>query len=843
MRSEPPETAPESRLSVYENTKIEPKTKPHFYMVRSLLRVLILLALVLTGFVVIAVYWAVIKPVLPYETTLTVPELREEVAVIWDEYGVPTIQAGNEHDLYLALGWVHARDRLWQMTVSQLFTEGRFAEFLGEDVIELDKFSRTIGFWEIAGQLEEAMDEQTLQHLQSYSEGVNRFVRDHRRSLPLEFSLAGIQPLEWTPRHTIALSRLLGWELNVSWWTKVMMGYLEAYFDEPILQELFPVWQDDAPRNLNREQTRELLRAALPMIGTDWESRRLTGNVGSHVGSNAWVSDGSRTATGYPLLAGDPHLGLDMPGKWYEVHLHLNGRNASGATIAGAPLIILGQNDHLAWSFTSLMADDTDFFRERIHPESPSLYLADATDTTSVWQAFTERREVIRIKGGREQMHVVRSTQNGPVINDIYPNQDLVQNEVLSMRWTGHEPSQEIRSLMHMAWAESMEEFSQALNGFGVPALNIMYGDRDGNIAMFTTAKLPVRTAPSLLLRNGWEPAHRWNQFIPREHLPRVVNPAEGFIANANNPVVADNYPYYLTAFWEPDSRIRRIEAVLTEYSTHTPELFMALQNDVFSYQASDVTSILLPVLEAYNGNDFDEILPYFQNWDFVYSRASTAASLYETFFLTFVRHAFEPYLGKAAYESFIRIENFPVRVTTHMLRNGSSWLQSDGGNTSYRDSLMVVSMKETIDFMRTRLGDDPAAWQWGNLHTLTLSPILFREAAASDDAPAPLRLIVNNLLSRGPFPMDGHSMSVNNTQYSWENPFDQTLGASIRRIVDLGDLSESWSVLPTGQSANFLAPHFGDQTELWLSGKYRIFRHHSFTTDDVRRRTTILKP
>ncbi|MCC5926153.1 MAG: penicillin acylase family protein [Bacteroidetes bacterium] len=812
-------------------------------MIKSFIRVFLLIIIVISGFVAVAIYWTVFKPVLPYETSLTLPELHEEVSIQWDAFGVPSIFALNEHDMYLALGWVHARDRLWQMTVAQLFTEGRFAEFLGEDVIELDTFSRTIGFWKIAGELEQRMDSETLRHLESYSAGVNAFVKQHRNSLPLEFSLAGIHPPEWTPRHTIALSRLLGWELNVSWWTKVMMGYLEAYFDEPILQELFPVWQDDAPRNLSPQETRRLIGAALPILQIDRYSRRLIGNDGTHVGSNAWVSDSSRTGTGYPLLAGDPHLGLDMPGKWYEVHLNLRGRSTSGATIAGAPLIVMGQNEHLAWTFTSLMADDTDFFRERMHPADSTLYLSDSTSAGGTYSAFITRRELIKIKGGEEVLHTIRYTQNGPIINDVYPSQELVEHELLSMRWTGFEITHEIRSLMQMAWAASRDEFTQALEGFGVPALNIMYADKAGNIGMYTAATLPIRAQPSLLLRNGWDSRHRWDRFIPRNHLPKVENPASGFIANANNPVVSENYPYYLTAFWEPDSRIRRIQSVLTEYDQHTPELFKALQNDVYSYHAADITAIILPVLEASNDGRFDHILPYLQNWDFNYTRAATAASLHDMFFLTLVENIFKPYLGEVAYQNFIRIENFPVRVTTQMLKNGSVWLRTDQGETTYRDSLIVASMQHTIDTLSNLLGDDPAAWQWGNLHTLTLSPILFREAAASPEAPAPLRLIVNNLLSRGPFPMNGHAMSVNNTQYSWEEPFDQILGASIRRIIDLQDLNQSWSVLPTGQSANFLAPHFGDQTDLWLSGKYRIFRHYNFTTGDVQRRTTTLKP
>ena len=204
---------------------------------------------------------------------------------------------------------------------------------------------------------------------------------------------------------------------------------------------------------------------------------------------------------------------------------------------------------------------------------------------------------------------------------------------------------------------------------------------------------------------------------------------------------------------------------------------------------------------------------------------------------------AFKPYLGEAAYQNFIRLENFPVRVTTRMLRNGSVWLRDQNGDTAYRDSLIVQAMDITRQRLTREFGADPAGWQWGNLHTVTFSPIIFREAAADSTAPLVLKSIVQTLLSKGPYPVGGHAMSVNNTQYSWEQPFAQILGASIRRIVDLGEPGRSLSVLPTGQSGHALSPHFGDQTDLWISGKYRILQHYDFTTDAVQRRTTILKP
>jgi penicillin G amidase len=810
---------------------------------KSFFRFLILLIILGTGFSALAIYWTFVKPLPSYQSEIQVSELRQPVHVYWDEFGVPSIFASSEHDLYTTLGYLHAQDRLWQMTVVQLFVEGRFSEFFGKDLLDFDRFSRTTGFWRTAAMIEKELDPQEIQLLSWYSNGINRFVAENRNRLPVEFALTGVQPIEWTPQHSIALSRLLGWELNVSWWSKIMLGYLEPFFQEPVLRELFPVWPTDSPRNLDLTQTRQLLSSLLPVMDADRASRTLYGNLGTHIGSNGWVSDGSRTESGYPLLAGDPHLGLDMPGKWYEVHMNLNGRNLAGATIPGAPFIIMGQNDYLAWTFTSLMADDTDFFIEHVNPENRGKYLADSVNGSALYRDFSILREIIKTKDGDEVIHEIRTTQNGPVISDIYPNQPLMDGLKLSMKWVGHDFSNEIKSLHTMAWSSDIDEFRQALQGFGVPALNIIYGDIQGNIAMFTAGKLPLRTNPSLLFRNGWSSSHRWSGYIPQQHMPRVINPDKGYIANANNPVVSENYPYYLTAFWEPDSRIRRIEDVLSTTKSHDSDLFKNLQNDLFSYHAKDLIELILPILERSDDPRIRTALPYLRNWDYVYDVNATAASLTDAFFLKLIENAFKPFLGEAAYDNFLKLENFPVRVTQRLLRTPSIWFQTDGGSQVYRDSLITLSMKQSVEFLGSSFGEDPSQWRWGNLHTITLAPPLFREAAADPDASRPLRLIVENILSKGPYEIGGHSMSVNNTQYDLQKPFAQVLGASIRRIVDLSNMARSESVLPTGQSGNPLSPHFGDQTELWLTGKYRIFNHNNDITDDARYRKMILTP
>lgn len=812
-------------------------------MIKSILRFTLLLIILTIGFAGLAIYWTFYKPLPDYEASINIESLQQTTSIIWDDFGVPHIFATNELDAYTSLGYVHAQDRLWQMTLSQLFVQGRFAEFIGEDVIEFDKFSRTIGFWRIAAEIESSMGSRELQILQAYSNGVNAFISQNQNKLPIEFSLIGMKPIPWTPRHSIALSRALGWELNVSWWSKIMLGYLEKHLPPDALVDLFPLWDPMAPRTINAAYSNAFTTSALPLLKTDIDMRSMMGQKGSHIGSNAWVVDGSRSETGYPILAGDPHLGLDMPGKWYEVHINVNGKNVSGATVAGAPIIILGQNDYHAWSFTSVMGDDTDFYVEKINPKDRSQYLSDVRDSVQIFSPFNIVRELIKTKEGEEILFEIRQTQNGPIINDIYQNKPLLDNQLISMNWSGYHKSNEIKALIDMAWSEDFQSFQNALNGIGVPALNIMYADISGNIAMFTVGNFPVRRNAPLLFKNGWDNQQRWNQFIPRNQLPSIINPISGYIANANNPVIDENYPYYITSFWEPDSRIRRIDEVIQSKRLHSKQSFKDLQLDNFSHQAKDITELIIPILNASSDTLIQKALPYLQNWDYRYTKNATAASIYENFFLKFVEKTFKPYFGDAVFQNFIQLENFPIRVTTQMLKNGSVWLQSADTTHQYRDSLILSSMKESVLDLYQQFGPETSEWRWENLHKLTLSPPLFSDAANDENASGSLKLIVNSVLSRGPYAVEGHSMTVNNTQYDWNKPFDQVLGASIRRIVDLSDLSQSESVLPTGQSGNPLSRHFGDQSDLWLTGKYRIFEHNTRIPEQVRYRTMSLNP
>ncbi|WP_421774242.1 penicillin acylase family protein [Gracilimonas sp.] len=813
----------------------------------TFLKLLIFFVILILGFAGLAFYWTFYKPLPDYEETISLNGISEEVQVHWDAYGVPHIYAGNEEDLYYALGYIHAQDRLWQMTLTQIAAEGRFAEFFGEDeeLISLDKYQRTLGFWKIAQQLADTLGQEERKVLNAYSHGVNAFVNNNSNRLPVEFALTGIQPLDWTPARSLAVSRLMGWELNMGWWSEVTYGYLRDNLPPQQFEQLQLRFPDSAPTSLDDEESMGYSAALMPMLQQEIKKRELLEMEGTHVGSNAWVIDGSKSETGYPMLAGDPHLGLDMPGKWYEVHLNLNEENVSGATLAGVPAIIIGQNDQIAWSFTSIMSDDTDFFLEQIDPQDRGRYIADSlNDTTASYRSFDKIREIIKVKDGDDRSFEIRYTKHGPVISDIYPVQEFTEDKVISMQWTGYEMSNEMRTLYQINWAEDFQDFKDALHTFGVPGLNLMYGDVEGNIAMYSVAKLPIRTGDPITLRKGWDPDQDWQGFIPHEQMPRLINPEDGWIANANNKITTDSYPYYITTFWEPPSRIERIEQILTADSTLGYNQFQDLQNDSYSAFAAKLTPKILEIIKNQDAYNFDLPISYLENWNYKYDLKSTAASIFDVFFVNFTENTLKDDFGDVAYSNFTHHENIPVRTMTSLIDTESSFfddLSTEAVET--KEDMVVKSMQDAILFLSDSLGSEPYEWRWEQLHTLMLEPPLLSQAAEDPEAPNALKLIVDNVLSKGPYKVPSHGMSVNNGQYRWNNAFEMILGPSIRRISDLSDMSRSKSILPTGQSGNPLSDHYGDQTDMWLDGQYRWLYQDSTLFEEADIRTMRLVP
>ena len=744
--------------------------------------------------------------------TIRLAGLEKPVDIFRDEFGVPHIMATSEHDLLFGLGFVHAQDRLWQMDVTRRAGQGRLSEIFGEKTVPFDKMFRIIGIRRISENVEESISRESHQRLQWYADGVNALIAAQKGKYPIEFDVLGYEPEPWAPVHSIMIGRLMAWELTFSWWTELTFGALAHRVGLQKTLELLPSYPGTVSPTVPSQALERFADMSRECLQTARGYIEFWGAMPG--GSNAWVIAPTRSASGKVVLANDTHLQLQVPSKWYEVQLHTPGSNVSGMSIPGVPGIVVGHNQYIVWGVTNAMVDDADFYIERLDSTTNTRYLYEGR-----WLPIAQTDEEIRVKGDSAVTVTIRSTHHGPIVTDIrtflkkgdYPF-------VASMRWTGTEISDQIEAFHKMNKARNWKEFLSGVREFTGPGQNFVYGDVDGNIGYWCGVKLPIRGSyNSSLPVPGWQRAAEWKGYVPFERLPHLVNPREGYIATANNKIVDDRYPYYISNLWEPPSRILRLRESLSKNELFSVEDFGRLQNDTFSHMARELTPYILAALRD-NTADIPEqesVIEYFSNWNFSLAEEDITTTIFQEFFVKLLENMFRDEMGDDILHDFLILATIPLRATTKLIVEGtSSWFDDVAtAQVETRDAIIRKSMRDAVLALQASRGNEMKTWRWGDLHTVTLKH--------------PLGLIkpLDKLFNIGPFPYKGGSTALISGEYSFNNPFEVTVGASFRQIVDLANPGKALRVLPSGQSGQVLHPHFKDQTHLWLNGALRTVR------------------
>ncbi len=749
------------------------------------------------------------------EGSVEVAGLADPVEIYRDEYGVPVVEARNNHDLMFALGYTHAQDRLWQMDITRRLGQGRLSELLGEVTVPFDRMFRIVGIRRIAEQVERNLSKESRDMLQWYSDGVNAYIAAHEGEYPVEFDLLQYDPDPWQPVHTLIIGRLMAWELNLSWWTDLTFG---AIADRVGLEKAFdiaPPWPGTVAPTVPSEAWKAYARLRDGYLNVAHQYADLFGTASIAGGSNAWAVSPSKSTTGSVLLANDTHLRLQAPSKWYEVRLRAPDFNVSGMSVAGIPCVVAGRNDRIAWGVTNLMADDADFFVEQIDSTDSTRYIFDG-----VSQPITFLEEEIGVRNEPGVSLTIRLTRHGPIVTDI---QTMLQKGkvpyVASMRWTGAEPDDQLQAFFLMDRARNWQEFSEGVKRFPGPGQNFVYGDVDGNIGYWCGAKLPIRTRRSSLLPlPGWDKESDWKGFVPPDRLPHLFNPREGFVASANNKVVDDAYPHYISDLWEPPSRIVRLREKLGGNSeAFSLDDFQRLQTDMFSNNAKEMLPYILVAFKdsVLGFAEEHQVMEYLRNWNFVFSQQDIATSIYQEFYVHLLRNVYADEMGDDLFHDFLILANVPIRVTTRLVEEGTSpWfddIRTDAVET--REDMIRKSLREAVLALRTRFGIETKMWRWGDLHTVTLQH------------PFGLKKPLDRIFNIGPYPYGGASTALMSGEYDLNDPFATVIAAAYRQMFDLGTAGRVFSVLPSGQSGQVFHKHYNDQTDLWLNGGYRSTR------------------
>lgn len=737
-----------------------------------------------------------------------VPSLGADVEILRDPSGVPHVFAENDHDLYYAIGYVHAQDRLWQMELVRRAGMGRLSEVLGPEALEIDRLFRVLGLRRVALRSEELLDDKTRSALQAYADGVTAYIAGHKGSYPVEFDIVGFEPEPWAVEHSLLVSRLMAWELNYARWIDILRGLVTESMGPERAQELYPEWSDDAPLIVPRElRSGRVSAGGLKLLEADKAYRTLFGLGGFQTGSNAWCVSASKTATGRPILANDTHLYLTSPGRFYELHAVAPDLNVAGMSIPGVPFVIIGRNRAIAWGITNAMLDDADYYVEEVD----SLDRPTMVRSRDRWVPVESYRDTIHVKNDRSVVLTSYWTPNGPIINRVEPTSRLA-NGLMSFRWTGHEPSQDARTFYLLNRASNWREFRSALSHFNTPAQNFVYADTAGTIAYQLAGKVPVRSHPNAAIpMPGWIDGYAWKGFVRFEELPFLVDAPHGFVAAANNKIASNAHGHHLSTYWEPDWRIRRITERLGSSGPFDLEDMKALQRDVGSVHARDLVPVILHAYDSIQVSDqtVRDALTYFRNWNFEMHEGDVATSIFHAFLMSAIGNTFRDELGPQTFAIFDSLATPPLVALTHaMLTDFSPWFDRvDTEKIEDRGDIIRSSLEEGLRMLRRGGGDDIKEWTWGSLHQAQ-----FEHLFSSNP-------LLRPIFSPGPFPTGGSHSTVNNGYYRVDRPFANIVGPAMRLVVDLADSTGFESVLPPGQSGHVFHPQHDDQVSLWLNG------------------------
>ena len=758
-----------------------------------------------------------------YEGELHASSLKSEVKIYFDSLAVPYIFAEDDEDVAFTLGYLHARERMFSMDMIRRAGEGKLSEIFGAETVPFDRMFRTVGLSRTAEMIKEKMNPDGLKLLEAYSRGVNFYLEEKKNKYPVEFDVLGYQPEKWKPEHSIIVIRMMAWELNLGWWTDLAFTKLVQKLGEEKVKEVLPDYPENAPTIIPPE-IKKFSMINNNFIETDKSFRKFIGMTGTHLGSNNWVVNSQMSASGEPIIANDPHLAYRAPGIWYAAVIKSPSWNAAGVTLPGVPGIVIGKNDNISWTLTSIMTDETDFYFETLD-SSKTKYLLDGS-----WNELEIIEDTIKVRDVGGIPIEIKSTHRGPIISGIHPynfvfNNDEATYPPISMRWLGNEFSDEMDAFLQINKANNWNEFKAAVEKFNIPGQNFVYADSEGNIGYVFGGALPIRsTNTTTFLFDGSDSKNDWKGFVPRSELPYLFNPTANYIATANNKVVKD-FKYHITNLWEPSSRIEKITELLQTKSKHSVEDYMNYQSDIYSPYAKTIVPYILDAFKDAEVKDKNlaQSLQLLREWNYEMDKYQQAPAIFLTFFDKLMKNIYLDEMGEDLFNQYVFLANVPDRNSFDLLQKPSSpWYNDIKKNErKNRDDVIRQSFSEALDELEKTISKDVKDWQWGTLHTVTFKH-LFSGVSG----------LLDNVINIGPYEISGDGTTIFNTEYAFSesieeyplfrhDQFDCELGPSMRFVYDFAEPNMFYLILTTGQSGNIFSDYYNDQTKLFLSGKY----------------------
>jgi penicillin G amidase len=732
------------------------------------------------------------------DTTLRLAGLTAPVTIERDRYGIPTVAAANDRDAAFALGYLHAQNRLFQMDLMRRDGAGRLSEWFGAAALPTDEFMRTLGIYRVAQAEYQTMTPEGRAIVDAYTAGVNAWLETRDVALPPAYYLLGVRPEPWRPADTLVWGKLMALELCGNFRDELLRAAMSRHLTPADLAVLYPAYPEHAPTAWGETAARrrgmplDAIYAAIPAV------------VGPIFDSNNWVVDGRHTASGKPMLANDPHLALDAPGMWYLAHIKTPDLDVTGVTAPGDPYVVIGHNAHIAWGFTNTGGDVEDLFVEKVDPKDPRRYL-----TPNGSEPFFTRQETIRVRGGKTVTITVRATRHGPVISDLGGKYVAAgAGTVLALEATWLMPGDHSPEALRLIdRATNWTEFRDAVKQFTAPEQNMVFADTAGNIGYIAPALVPIRgKGDGWLPAPGWSGDYDWKGFIPFDQLPQAYDPPGGRFVTANQKIVPDSYPYFITRDWDIPNRAERINRLIDAKAKLTPDDFAAIQADTVSLMARHLVPMMTDIAPR-TARD-KRAIKLLDEWNFHMNRDLVAPLIFVAWLRELERELFQAKLGNE-FAAYWRARPQVVRgiLTTHR-----DWCLPRGAEPGDCGAVLAQSLHVALDQLAAHFGDENVDdWRWGRVHVAPFA---------------------NPFWSRVPeiggwfaldIPTDGGSDTVNRGEMRYDdaNPYADIEGPGLRMIVDLSNPADARFLITPGQGGGPLSPHYADLALRWRDFDY----------------------
>ncbi|CAH0334697.1 Acyl-homoserine lactone acylase QuiP [Flavobacterium sp. CECT 9288] len=790
-------------------------------MMKTLKKTLfILLALIAVLAGSIFIYALYLKPT--YEGELALKNIQKETTVHFDEFGIPHIYAENSKDAMVALGYLHAQDRLWQMELMRRIAPGRLSEIFGSVALKNDKFFAGLGIEEASAKAIAALDKNSpsYQLTMSYLDGINQYLDEGKT--PIEFSLIGVKKEKFTIKDVYNIFGYMSFSFAMAQKSDPLLTDIRNKYGAEYLKDLGINGEFNTTKIKNASENPQEYAAISKSIAQLLDKSP----VSPFIGSNSWVIAPKKTKNGKVIFANDPHIGFSQPGTWYEAHIVVPDFELYGCYLAGTPYPLLGHNRDYAYGLTMFENDDIDLYQEQSNPKNDKEY-----KTPSGYGTYEIRKKTIKIKDSTDCVLSVKISRHGPIMNNLMDG--LEPNKPVALSWIYiQQPINILDAVYSLSHAKSKADFRKGVALIAAPGLNVMYGDAKGNVAWWATGKLYKHNKgvnPNFIL-DGASGKDDIVSFLDFSKNPSAVNPRWNYVYSANNqpePIDGFNYPgYYL-----PEDRAKRISQLLDANSSWDKE---AVGNMIFDNVSSVAPNVVKELIancssKALSGTQ-KQVISILKDWKGSNNLDDVAPTIYNKWIFQYMKNTFEDELGKEKFEMFLGTHVMKQTIANQIQNKNSVWWDNINtkNNKETRANIVLQSFKEAISELEKQLGPDVLAWTWNRVHTLEHQHPLSKVA------------ILKNIFNVGPFEVSGSSEVINNLFFSFSGSGEYQVkgGPSTRRVIDFSDIENSLSILPTGQSGNPMSAHYDDQAELYNTGK---FRRMLLNKEEIQRTSTKL--